>query len=88
MPTSNRAFWERKIAANRERDRRKVSLLEQAGWRVLVLWECELPAAFLDKAVAFLGRPEPGAATTWSARTTPVDGALPAAATRPLAATP
>lgn len=56
-PASNRTFWEAKIAANRERDRRKVQSLERRDWQVLVIWECELPDAFTDEALAFLGPP-------------------------------
>jgi DNA mismatch endonuclease (patch repair protein) len=39
-PSSNRKFWETKLAVNQERDRRNIGKLRQAGWRVLVVWEC------------------------------------------------
>jgi len=39
-PSSNRKFWETKLAANQERDRRNIGKLRQAGWRVLIVWEC------------------------------------------------
>lgn len=42
MPKSNRAFWEEKLAANRRRDARKATALRRLGYRVLVLWQCEL----------------------------------------------
>ena len=42
VPKSRRDFWEAKFSANRERDRRKVALLRDAGWRVLTVWECVL----------------------------------------------
>ena len=42
VPKSRREFWEEKFSANRERDRRKVALLRDAGWRVLTVWECVL----------------------------------------------
>lgn len=38
----NAALWEQKIAANRERDARNNTAAEQAGWRVLRVWECEV----------------------------------------------
>jgi len=41
-PKNNRTFWRRKLAANRERDRRVNRALRRAGWRVLRIWECEL----------------------------------------------
>ncbi len=40
MPTTRREFWETKLAANVERDRRARDALLSAGWRVLVIWEC------------------------------------------------
>ena len=39
-PASRREFWETKLAANVERDRRAIDALLSAGWRVLVVWEC------------------------------------------------
>lgn len=41
-PTSNEEYWETKIARNIERDESNVATLKQAGWNVLVVWECEL----------------------------------------------
>lgn len=41
MPKTNAAYWEAKFAGNVERDARQQAALEEAGWRVLVVWECE-----------------------------------------------
>nr|WP_255567587.1 DNA mismatch endonuclease Vsr [Corynebacterium sp. TAE3-ERU16] len=38
-PKNNRRWWEEKIAANRERDRRKDLELERLGWTSLHYWE-------------------------------------------------
>src|SRR3569833_6543 len=40
-PSTNRAFWNQKFAANVERDRRCRRALRKAGWKVLVVWECQ-----------------------------------------------
>ncbi len=40
IPATRREFWEAKLAANVERDRRVREALLSAGWRVLVVWEC------------------------------------------------
>lgn len=40
-PKSRTEFWEDKFARNVVRDRESRSALEDAGWRVLVVWECE-----------------------------------------------
>jgi DNA mismatch endonuclease (patch repair protein) len=44
LPSSNIEFWSRKRAANVERDQRQIKELGALGWRVLVVWECELKA--------------------------------------------
>ena len=41
-PKSNVDFWTRKFAENMERDRRTERELAGLGWRVMVVWECEL----------------------------------------------
>jgi len=41
-PKSNVDFWKGKFARNVKRDATVESTLRQAGWRVLVVWECEL----------------------------------------------
>lgn len=41
-PKSHAEFWNRKFELNQERDARKKHELEEAGWTVVVVWECEL----------------------------------------------
>ena len=41
-PKSNVKFWKEKITRNIERDEKNSALLLDAGWRVIVVWECEL----------------------------------------------
>ena len=40
-PSTRTEFWERKFAANVDRDRRNHSDLIADGWRVETIWECE-----------------------------------------------
>jgi DNA mismatch endonuclease (patch repair protein) len=42
MPKSRMAYWEQKIARNRERDQHNLRRLRGMKWKCLVLWECEL----------------------------------------------
>jgi DNA mismatch endonuclease (patch repair protein) len=42
MPLNNRAFWEKKLAVNRRRDRAVTLGLRRAGWRVIRIWEHDL----------------------------------------------
>ncbi len=39
-PATNASFWETKRLSNVERDSKNRMALEQAGWQVLVIWEC------------------------------------------------
>lgn len=42
LPKSRLDYWEPKISTNRERDFRKEAALTLSGWRVVVVWQCEL----------------------------------------------
>src|SRR5882672_9435689 len=41
-PKTNVAFWEAKARDNRARDARKETKLSDTGWKVLVVWECQV----------------------------------------------
>ncbi len=41
VPKRNRAFWVEKFRANRERDERVAATLEECGYTVVTVWECE-----------------------------------------------
>ena len=41
-PKTKLDFWQPKLDANRARDKRKLCELKAAGWRALVVWQCEL----------------------------------------------
>ncbi|SLM41756.1 XorII very short patch repair endonuclease [Nitrospira sp. ND1] len=42
VPIHNNAYWTNKVARNQERDKATQASLRTLGWRVLILWECEL----------------------------------------------
>lgn len=42
VPDTNRAFWQTKLERNEERDRTNREALQDQGWKVLTVWECEL----------------------------------------------
>ena len=58
MPTARHAFWREKFRTNVERDRRVLSELSQAGWKTMVVWECETsrPPRLLKRLQHFLER--------------------------------
>ena len=49
MPASNTEYWEKKISGNVERDKTNTALLEEQGWRVIVIWECQLKKKVIDE---------------------------------------
>ena len=55
-PKSHLDFWERKFSNNIRRDEIVAQKLEAAGWRALVIWECEMsyPAHVADRVREFL----------------------------------
>lgn len=42
LPSTNLEYWEKKIADNLERDKRKTQELERLGYQVSVVWQCQL----------------------------------------------
>lgn len=57
MPKSNVGYWGPKLDRNRIRDLRNVEALTAAGWRSLVIWECEMGdlAGLRKRVMKFLG---------------------------------
>lgn len=45
VPSTRTEFWVKKIDRNRENDAKARALLEERGWQVLEVWECELRAS-------------------------------------------
>ena len=41
-PKSNSEFWQKKFQYNIDRDERNYAKLKELGWRVLIVWECEI----------------------------------------------
>lgn len=42
LPKTRQEFWLSKLDGNRERDLATLARLAELGWRVLVIWECEI----------------------------------------------
>jgi DNA mismatch endonuclease (patch repair protein) len=45
MPKSNLSYWKPKLERNQARDARNIKALRAAGWKPLVIWECEMKEA-------------------------------------------
>lgn len=41
-PKSNTGYWTEKLARNIQRDKKSQEMLESLGWKVLILWECQI----------------------------------------------
>lgn len=55
-PKSNVHFWLNKLEGNTRRDERVLAALDALGWKVLIVWECEVsdPPALTLKVKSFL----------------------------------
>lgn len=55
-PKSRLDFWKLKLERNKERDDLTLQCLKEAGWEVLVIWECETrdPRAIEFRLKSFL----------------------------------
>jgi len=42
VPKTNEAYWVSKITRNKERDVASEKLLITEGWKILVVWDCEI----------------------------------------------
>jgi DNA mismatch endonuclease (patch repair protein) len=48
LPKSNVEFWQKKIERNQTNDLLNRTKLEEMGFQVIVIWECELRKSFDD----------------------------------------
>ncbi|MBQ3660512.1 MAG: DNA mismatch endonuclease Vsr [Firmicutes bacterium] len=51
LPKTNQDYWIPKIQRNVERDQQNIKALEDAGWQVIVIWECELKKKTLEETM-------------------------------------
>ena len=42
LPETNAEFWKKKFDFNRERDKQNYKKLQDDGWNVIIVWECEI----------------------------------------------
>ena len=57
IPSTNHAYWVPKLKATKQRDAKNLRALQQDGWRVLILWQCQLAKMtdenLIDQLVTF-----------------------------------
>lgn len=56
LPKSRLDFWRPKLEANAERDKEVERRVTELGWKILIIWECEVKneAALAPRVRAFL----------------------------------
>ncbi len=55
LPATNTEFWREKISGNIIRDKKNILKLREMGYKVIIVWQCELTAGFREKTLsAFL----------------------------------
>ena len=60
-PVTNSQYWARKFTSNVDRDGRTRSHLLELGWKVLIVWECEIrnESNLRRRVLGFLSRAHP-----------------------------
>lgn len=53
-PSSNEQYWVPKITGNVERDLKNHQLLKEQGWKVIIVWECELKKNMFGETIGKL----------------------------------
>lgn len=41
-PATNTEYWQKKFENNIDRDKKEIIMLENLGWNIRIIWECEL----------------------------------------------
>ena len=47
-PSSNQDYWIPKIQKNAERDKMNIKRLQDEGWNVITIWECQLKSGLAE----------------------------------------
>lgn len=42
VPKTRTEWWTNKLEGNVQKDKRNISQLKKAGWKVIIIWECKL----------------------------------------------
>lgn len=54
VPKTRTDWWLNKINTNIANDNKAVAALQQAGWKIITLWECELKPATIEDTLSQL----------------------------------
>lgn len=48
VPKTNSDFWKQKLEQNKQRDERNITQMEDLGWKVMIIWQCELKGSAFE----------------------------------------
>lgn len=54
VPKTNVEFWVAKVERNKVRDSAMWRILEALGWKVVIVWECQLKKAVFEETVSLV----------------------------------
>jgi len=54
IPKTRTEWWVNKINRNKEVDNKNIQKLRQLGWKVLIVFECDLKKSLIDKSLGKL----------------------------------
>ena len=60
IPSTNSEFWKKKLTNTMARDTKQQIQLEKMGWKVIILWECEIEKdldTILSRVTSILSNP-------------------------------
>lgn len=61
IPQSRQEYWNNKISKTKQRDGAHIKELSENGWKVIIIWECEIKTKFddtIDKLINAIGNPK------------------------------
>jgi DNA mismatch endonuclease, patch repair protein len=53
-PKTSEEYWSKKLMKNKKRDEESKSSLEELGWKIIIIWECELKKSVREKRLDLL----------------------------------
>lgn len=53
-PKDNSEFWKNKLLTNKERDEKEKKEIEELGWKVIIVWECQLKKSERERTLNWL----------------------------------
>ena len=56
LPKTNTTFWKEKLEKNVANDKKHIRQLEESGWQVITLWECELEKDFESQMIKLISQ--------------------------------